>query len=260
MNFGDFEVEIKKFFDENFNNLKRTKVSNSERAFTELLLTEHADTNNAIRSVMKKVIMAARAEFVKLTDELKGYELGEQFKKSVKVPQLEMIKVDFNRESAKDTKGTVNQTYKNTQSAADKFKQGSPVNQEKKNNAAQMAGIAAAGTIVVGTPLLTALTPLGIGTSLVIAGISAIVIGSIVYIIFNVQDESGNVQQVKMQQSTTRPGATNTTSAQPVKKTMDKASVDLMLDARRAEAELAVENAIQQAEIEYKKIIAQLNA
>lgn len=260
MNFAKFESEILAFLNENFGNLKRRKVSNSEMAFKDLLLTEHADTNNAIRNVMKKVVATARTEFVNLTDELKGYELGEQYKKVVKTPQLEVVKVNFSQKFAANASETTNKSYQSTQKATEKFKQNSPINQEKKNDATLMAGVVAAGTIVIETPLLRALTPIGLGTNLVIAGISAIVIGGIVYTIFNVQDESGSVQQVKVQQSTTRPGATKPSPAQPVRKTMDKVSVDLMLDARKAEAELAVKKAIQQAEVEYKKIIAQLNS
>jgi len=112
----------------------------------------------------------------------------------------------------------------------------------------------------VGTPLLTSLTPLGLGTSLLIVGISAIIIGGIVYTIFNVQDKNGNSRQVQVQQPTSRPGNSKPIPAQFTKKTMDKASVDNLLDARKVEAELAVKKAIQHAEAEYNKLIAQLNS
>ncbi|TKI71892.1 hypothetical protein FC756_03605 [Lysinibacillus mangiferihumi] len=261
MNFEKYEDEISNFFKENFGNLKRTKVSNSERAFKELLLTEHADTNNAIRNIMKKVITAARADFVNMTDELKGYELGEQFKKAVKIPQLEMIKVDFSQKASSTTSSnTTNQSQQSTKKGYENFKQNSPVHQAKKNAAVIMAGVAAAGTIVVGTPLLTALTPLGLGTSLLIVGVSAIVIGGIVYTIFNVQNENGILQKVEVQQQTSRPGEAKPMPAQTIKKTMDKASVDNLLDARKLEAELAIKKAIQYAEAEYNKLIAQLNS
>ena len=260
MNFKKFELEFSSFINENLDNFKRRNFSNSEVAFKEFLSTEQVDTNSAIRNTMKKLIFAVRNEFVNMTDEVNGYELGEQYKKVVKIPQLEMIKVDFSQKGSANSSNTVKQAHESTQNAAEEFKHSSPVNQLKKKNAALIAGVAAAGTIVLGTPLLTALTPLGLGTSLLIVGISAIVVGGIVYTLFNVQDENGNVQQVKVQQSTTRPGATKSNPAQPMKKTLDKASVDLMLDARKAEAELAVKKAIQQAEVEYKKIIAQLNS
>ncbi len=260
MNFSKLESEILEFLNGNFGNLKRRKVSNSEMAFKDLLLTEHTDTNNAIRNVMKKVVATARAEFVNLTDELKGYELGEQYKKVVKTPQLEVVKVNFSQKVVANVSAMTDKSHQSTQKATEKFKQNSPINKEKKNDAVLRAGVVTAGTIIIGTPLLTALTPIGLVTNLVIVGISAIVIGGIVYTNFNVQDESGNVQQVKVQQSTTRPDAAKPGPAQAVRKTMDKASVDLMLDARKAEAELAVKKAIQQAEVEYKKIIAQLNS
>lgn len=261
MNFRKFELEYASFLNQNLDNLKRRKVNNSEMAFKDLLLTEHADTNNAIRNIMKKVISAARADFVNMTDELNGYELGEQYKRGVKIPQLEMIKVDFSQKASVTASNiAINQSQQSSNTAAEKFKQKSPVNQAKKNDAALMAGVAAVGTIVVGTPLLTTLTPLGLGTSLLIVGISAIVIGGIVYTIFNVRDESGSVQQVKVEQPTSRPGGAKSMPAQTIKKTMDKASVDNLLDARKVEAELAVKKAIQHAEAEYKKIIAQLNS
>lgn len=260
MNFRKYESEIISFLNENFENLKRRKVNNSEMAFKDLLVTEHTDTNNAIRNIMKKVVSAARADFVDLTDELKGYELGDQFKKSLDIPQLEMIKVDFNQEDLANSSTTINRTQPSTQRASEKFKQSSPVNKAKKNDAALIAGIAVVGTIVVGTPLLISLTPLGLGTSLLIVGISAIVIGGIVYTIFNVQDKNGDVQQVKVQQPSTGPGTTQQRPSQPMKKTLDKASVDQLLDARKVEAELAVKKAIHHAEAQYNKLIAQLNS
>lgn len=257
MNFKKLESEILVFINENFENLKRRKVSNSEMAFKDLLLTEKTDTNNAIRNIMKKLVSAARADFVKLTDELKGYELGEQYKKMVEVPQLEMIKVDFGQKGTTNSSATTNNS---TRKGTENFKQKVSIEREKKNNTAIMAGIAAVGTIVVGTPLLTSLTKLGLGTSLLIVGISAVVIGGIVYTIFNVQDGNGNVQKVNVQQPTSRPGVVKPMPTQPMKKTMDKASVDILLDARKLEAEQAVKKAIQYAEAEYNKLIAQLNS
>lgn len=258
MNFQKYEQEIINFFNENYENLKRRKVSNSEMAFQDLLLTERADTNNAIRSIMKKVVSAARADFVNLTDEVTGYELGEQYKKVVKVPQLELIEVNF--KSTVSQTASSKETNSSQQTAREKFNQKSPVNQAKKNNAALMAGIAAAGTMVVGTPLLASLTSLGLGTTLIIVGVSAIVIGGIVYTIFNVQGDDGKVQQIKVQQQKSRPGEAKPMPAQTIKKTKDQASVNNMLDERKLDAKLAVEKAIQQAEIEYNKIFTQLNS
>ncbi|MFS0876084.1 hypothetical protein [Solibacillus isronensis] len=260
MNFVKLESEILSFLNENFENLKRRKVSNSEMAFKDLLVTEHKDTNNAIRNIIKKVVSAARADFVNLTDEVKGYELGEQYKKAVKIPQLDMIKVEFNQKASTNLGNPTSQAQQSGQKRIESFQGKSPINKAKKNDAALMAGLAAAGTIVVGTPLLTSLTPLGLGTSLIIVGISAIVIGGIVYTIFNMQDKNGNVRQVQVQQAQSRPGVAKPMPAQPMKKTMDKASVDNLLNARKVEAELAVKKAIKHAEAEYNKLIVQLNS
>lgn len=259
MNFIKYESEILSFLNDNFENLKRRKVSNSEMAFKDLLATEHKDTNNAIRNIMKKVVSAARTEFVQLTDEIQGYEIGEQYKKVVKVPQLDIIKAEFNPKVSTNLRNSATQRQQSSQKRIESFQSKSPINNEKKSRAAQFAGGAAGGTMLVVAPLLKTLTQIGIGTNLLITGFSAIVIGGIVYTICSIQEENGKKRQVVFQQSKNSPGASQNVRKQTVKSTMDKASVSNMLDARKVQAEREVKNAIRHAEAEYKKMIAQLN-
>lgn len=258
MNFEKNKKEIENFLIENFENLKRRKVSNSGMAFNDLLVTEYTDTNNAIRSIMKKIIAEARTEFVNRKGEIKGYDLGEHYKHSIIIPQLDKINIDFKNNLSDDTSYSHNYKQQSQTERLKSFQSKSPIHNVKKKDAAVIAGTSFVGTAVVGTSLVKLLTPIGLSTSLIIGGISAIVVGGIVYTILSIQDEHGTHREVTMNQ----PASVTSKSAERKLniKTLDKASVDQLLDARRLEAELAVSRAIDQAEKEYNNVIEQLDA
>lgn len=256
MNFNKYEREISSFFHENFESLKLSKIGGSENAFQELLLTEQADTNNAIRNIMKKIVFAARSEFVKMTSEEEGYKLGEEYKKVMKIPQLELIKL--NEESVSSALKWDETDHEKSQSSKvgyENFKHKSVIEREKKNQAAMMAGVAVAGTMTIGIPLV-ALTPLGLGTKFFIVGGSAIIIGGIVYTILNLQDRNGSVQKVRVSPSRSVPGDSIKTS----KSTVNKVMIENLLDARKLEAELVVQKAIKHAEEEFDRLTAMINS
>lgn len=102
MNFNKYESEVQQFIDNSYDGLKNKKFNSTLKNLDEILETEYADINNALRSMMKKINSETRRELAGKFEDAKAYELGKEFEKMMEVPQLEKIdrQVIFNYEEA----------------------------------------------------------------------------------------------------------------------------------------------------------------
>jgi hypothetical protein len=254
MKFQKYEREINDFLNGNYQNLKRVKVANSEFALKELLQTEQADINNYARSLVSKITMDARKSFVAIYDAEKGYELGETYKASVKAPVFKQIEVNFAREAPMNKRVHSNAIQQQTakRSAAQNFETKSPANQYRARNLAIGAGVT---TAVVAFPATMFLSSASFGTSLLVAGLSAVVVAGIVYIVVsymdaNGQQQTGYVAPAQNQIQKERPSTTT-------KQTIDHSSMSQLLDLRKAEAQRVLLKTIEDAQQKYEQMQVQ---
>jgi hypothetical protein len=253
MNFQKYEREMNDFLNGNYQNLKRVKVANSEFALRELLQTEQADINNYARSLVRKITMDARKNFLNVYDTEKGYELGENYKASVKTPVFKQIEVKFVGESplnkVENTSGM--QTEKRT--TAEKFRTDSLANQYRARNLAIVAGAVSAAAAFPGTMFLSSAS---FGTSLFVAGLSAVVVAGVVYTIVSYIDAKGDQYTSYVDTPPSELHKDRTSTAKP-KQTIDHSSMSHLLDLRKAEAKRVLLKTIQDAQHKYEQMQAQ---
>lgn len=255
MNFKKYEQEMSNFLNENYQNLKRIKVANSEFALKELLQTEQADINNYARSLVSKIIKDVRKNFVTAIDIEKGYELGEKYKALINVPEFNQIKVNFIREVPMNKQVNSNVTQQIVkQSTAQNFKTNSPMNQYRARNLAIGAG---ATTAVIGLPAAILLRSASFGTSLLGIGLSVVVVAGIVYTLVSYVDDSGK-QQTSYVAPTPTKKEKPATATISTKKTIDQASMSHLLDLRKAEAQKVLLKTIEEAKQKYEQLQAQI--
>jgi hypothetical protein len=255
MNFLKYEQEVSSFLTENYTNLKRAKVANSEVALKEFLLTEQADINNYVSSIIKKIVSDARKSFAAETDLEKGYELADKYKHLIKIPHLEKININYSRSESNDInlmhsmniqEQDKNQTLKN-------FKDKSPFLNHKAFPIAVGAG---AATTLVGLPSMMLLKPASIVTSLTVVGLSAVIVAGLVYVFISYMDETGKEQQAYVQPKQTVSAPKPSTDT--VKRTIDQVSMGQLLDLRKSEAEQLLIKTIQDAKMKYEKMQLQI--
>ncbi|MDF0728887.1 hypothetical protein PY093_19940 [Cytobacillus sp. S13-E01] len=258
MNFLKYEEEMNDFLNENYRNLKRAKIANSEFALKELLQTEQADINNYALGLVSKIINEARRNFVETFDAEKGYEIGKSYKSLVKAPKFQQIDVNFKRELSIST--NINQN--NKQHSATKriatlnYAQRSEANKYRSRNLAIGAGVT---TISIAIPASILLTPTSVGASILIGGISAIVVAGIVYTVISYVDNDGIEQSSYVVPTQTQPQEEKpiTTTINDTKKIIDQESMSQLLDIRKAEAKKVLLRTIQDAKKKYEQIQAQ---
>ncbi len=253
MNFQKYEREMKDFLNENYQNLKRVKIANSEFALKELLKTEQADINNYARSIVRKIISDVRKSFVAAYDAEKGYEIGEKYKLLVKAPEFNQIEVNFVKEVPMNEQVKSIETNQQTlkKQATQKFKLKSPANQYRARNLAIGSGTA---TAFIGLPTARLLMPATFGTSLLGIGFSAIVVAGIVYTFIKYWDESGHQQTSYVPLQEKQVNIQKTNSSATVKKTIDQASMSQLLELRKAEVQRVLLKTIQDAKEKYEQL------
>ncbi|RLL43931.1 hypothetical protein D8M04_13595 [Oceanobacillus piezotolerans] len=251
MNFQKYEREMNNFLDENYQNLKRIKVANSEFAFKELVQTEQADINNYTISLVRKIAIDVRKSFVEELGDEKGYELGEKYKTSIKPPVFNQIEVIFKKEIPINKQDILNATEQHTvqRKTVQKFESKSPANQYRARNFAVGTGTA---TAIIVYPAARLLTRASFGTSLFVVGLSAIVVAGIVYTVIKYVDDNGKQQKEYVPQTQVQaPTPKTKPSANAGRKAIDQASMSNLLDVRKAEAKKVLLKTIKDAEKKY---------
>lgn len=258
MNFQKYEQEMNHYLNENYHNLKRTKIANSEFALKELLQSEQADINNYARGLVSKIIKDVRKGFVAANDAEKGYELGEQYKALLKAPVFNQIQVDFAKEVPLNDplKRTTNHQQSTKRPTTQDFVAKSPANRYRAKNIAVSAGVT---TAVIGVPAAMLLTEASLGTSLLVVGLSAIVVAGIVYTVVTYMDDNGKQQtSYVVPTQTSQKAKSSPTTTKSTKKLIDQASLSRLLDIRKSEAQKVLLKTIQDAKQKYEQLQTQV--
>lgn len=227
MQFGQYEAEVKRFLQENYESLKLVPIGNSEKALEELLITEVADLNNYAYGIVQQLVNEVKNSIsLEFDNPELGYELGDRLEQQLDVPKFDKIKVNIPQLNTPKSQ------------AAKNFKEKSKFSQSAKLNPVTTSAAAGVGTFVAGTPIVSLLTPLRLGQVVSIIGITAIVATGIVYAVIKFRDKNGRVKSIRIPVEENQPNKIVET-LQPL--------MENLLEMRKAEADLVLMSLIQQA-------------
>lgn len=241
MNFSTYKEEVSKFLMEHYTNLKGIKVNNSEFALKEFLLTEQADINNYASSIIRRIVSDARKEFIVITDEETGYELGKELKVLVKVPEFEKIKIDF----------STSEKMEEMKEATKNFISKSPANKAKKSNVTRDTGITAGSAVATVGILALVKAPA------LIIGITAVVVAGVVWTVLHYINENGD-KKVKYIEPPTKIVKRSSQASNNSRKFIEHNSMEQLLDIRKQEVETVLYKAIDDARLRVENIQKQL--